>query len=186
MRPILRSLAPVLYARAVQRLKSLAGYAFLVVMFLVCFWPGAILDLVPAARAAAGYGTPGTMRLDERLSAKTALWAGEYRSDDGRIVLERVTLAPGRGTYRVGDRVPVLYNRTPDLWINSGQTVYLRSGNGSWIFPAFVSAAWIVLFTWAGYRLRRGLLRRGPLRERVLTAPAPSCTCANVDHCEHA
>src|SRR4051794_12774930 len=55
--------------------------------------PTRIPDLVPALRAAAG-GTAvsGTFRLDSYHSSKAGRWWGEFRSDDGRTVIESTDL----------------------------------------------------------------------------------------------
>ncbi|HST83339.1 MAG TPA: hypothetical protein VLL08_16520 [Kineosporiaceae bacterium] len=57
------------------------------VVALVLFWPGYVLGLVPAVRAAFGAGTPGVVRLTEVHHGKGASAVGDFRSDDGRTVL---------------------------------------------------------------------------------------------------
>ncbi len=183
--------SPQHYARRVserattihKRLKSVAGTTVLVAVFLVICWPGFILALAPAVRAAFGFGTPGVIRLDERIHAKTTAWIGEFRSDDGRVVRERVSFQPDGRIHQLGDTVPVLYNPTPGGWFSpGGDSVYPRSWNFSWTYPAAVTAAWAGVLAWAAWRLRRWLRRRGLLRERV-APPAPACSCERPDRC---
>ncbi len=172
-----------------QRVKSLAGNGFMALIFVITFWPGHILNLVPTVRAAFGSGTPGVVVLDERISGRSPSFRGDYRSDDGRVVRDDVIYAPQYGdprrhAYELGDRVPVLFNQAPDLVINLGDEVYPRTGNTEWIFPAVVTGVWIGVLVWAAYRVRTFLRRRGLLRERA-PATSPPCSCADPGRCGH-
>jgi hypothetical protein len=128
---------------------------------VVYLWPGYVLALVPSVRAALGHGTPGVVRLTEIHRGEGSVVSGDFRSDDGRVVLRDRSLAVDGSDHRVGDSLRARYVPTPGRMPGSRPAdVYVASGSHAWIHPAVVTAAWLALLTWAARRLHRRIRRR--------------------------
>lgn len=128
---------------------------------LVLFWPGDVLALVPSVRAALGHGTPGVVRVTEVHRGEGSVVVGDFRSDDGRVVLRDRTLDVDSRDHRVGDSLRARHVATPGRLPGSRPAdVYPASGSRAWIRPAVVTAAWLALLAWAARRLHRRIRRR--------------------------
>ncbi len=160
---------------------------FIGAFVLFIAWPGHILALPSAVRAAFGDGTPGVFTAERPVNSKSELWTGTFRSDDGTVVLTGVTVDPGWGSFQQGQPVPAVRTPLPAGWWVPGHEVHPRSGNAGWAYPAVTALTWLGLAVWAAVRLTRRLRRAGLLPERApRAAPArPACSCADPSRCEH-
>jgi hypothetical protein len=131
----------------------------LLVMLLV---GGDVADGVTAHRAASGTGMPGTLvvegrdRVDYGKPPSTYLWAGRFRSDDGRVSRHAAIADPlPARSARPGARVAVRWlPARPDR-------VYLRHGSRVWTNWLEAQSVWglvivvgLVVWLWRR-RLRR-------------------------------
>jgi hypothetical protein len=122
---------------------------------VIMFWPGHMLRLVPAVQAAFGHGTPGVVHLTEVRHGKGSGAVGDFRSDDGRVVLRQRVIEIHGNRDTVGDSLRALYVPTPQTapWAPPSD-VYRASRSYEWVHPAFVTAAWIVALAWTARWLR--------------------------------
>jgi hypothetical protein len=126
------------------------------VVALILFWPGYMLGLVPAVRAAFGAGTPGVVHLTEVHHGKGASAVGDFRSDDGRTVLRNRSIEIHGNRDQVGDTLRARYLPTPRSapW-NRPADVYRISRSYEWAYPAIVTISWVALLVWSVRRLRK-------------------------------
>ena len=142
------------------RITRAAGAVVIAAFTMLIAWPGHIVALPSAVSAVFGGGTPGEFVAEQRANSKGELWLGRFRSDDGTVVLARVRVDPGWGSFVSGQTVPATYTPLPDGWFVSGNEVHPRSGSADWAYPAVTTVVWTGLLVWAAFRLRRRLLHR--------------------------
>lgn len=101
------------------------------------------VDIGPAARAAMGKGTPGTIVLTNQQCDSRCHWFGDFTSDDGTVVRHNASMQEGvPGNAKVGDRLPALNTGARD-------GVYPRTGSMEWVYIAiFMGLGVVALLGW--------------------------------------
>jgi len=149
-------------ARAYQRRDWYRGWVLVYVLpvFAAVMFALTVVSLGPAWAAAHGGGRPGVLTI-EVACAKRDCARGQFRSDDGSVVRDNVTMHDSAPVGRpVGDRV-----RARDTGDEGG--VFAETGSDTWLLIGGVAAAsGGFLLCWAGWLLYP---RRRPGRARHLS-----------------